>query len=68
MPVSGVTLVHLKGTPSYLVVRTIAVTGEPVNLSQNRIQTTKYRISQGIRNTDQRSESVPMTVVTISVS
>jgi type I restriction-modification system DNA methylase subunit len=31
----------------------ITVTGEPANLSQNRILTTKYRITQGIRNTHQ---------------
>lgn len=68
MPVSGVTLVHLREALSFSYDRLhVIVTDEPANLSQNRIQATKYRITQGICTDYLHAESVPVTPVTDAV-
>lgn len=67
MPVSGVTLVHLREALSCFCENSkiITVTGEPVNLSQKRFWATKYRITRGIGNTYQQTEFVAVTAVTV---
>jgi hypothetical protein len=65
VPVSGVTLVHLRGTLFFCDRLIIAVTGEPAYLSQTRTPAAKYKNTQGIRSTHPHADSIPVMVVTV---